>query len=269
MKIINLILLLSFSIQIQSQNIISLKERATVIENIQKDRFDNLLPKLMKETGIDMWILITREYNEDPIIKTMLPPTWLNARRRTILAFYYDKSSEKVEKVAIARYNFGKNIPSIWNKEKEPDQWKALSNFIESKNPNKIGLNYSEHFAITDGIVKTDYELFMKNISKKSAAKVVSAEKLGIRWIETRTQYEMTIFSQLVEITHNIIKEAFSTKVITPGITSTDDVVWWMREKVSALGLKTWFHPTIDVQRSDNSDSVSYTHLTLPTILLV
>ena len=258
MKIINLILLLSFSIQIQSQNIISLKERATVIENIQKDRFDNLLPKLMKETGIDMWILITREYNEDPIIKTMLPPTWLNARRRTILAFYYDKSSEKVEKVAIARYNFGKNIPSIWNKEKEPDQWKALSNFIESKNPNKIGLNYSEHFAITDGIVKTDYELFMKNISKKSAAKVVSAEKLGIRWIETRTQYEMTIFSQLVEITHNIIKEAFSTKVITPGITSTDDVVWWMREKVSALGLKTWFHPTIDVQRSDNSDLYAF-----------
>ena len=91
MKIINLILLLSLSIQIQSQNIISLKERETVIENIQKDRFDNLLPKLMKETGIDMWILITREYNEDPIIKTMLPPTWLNARRRTILAFYYDK----------------------------------------------------------------------------------------------------------------------------------------------------------------------------------
>ena len=258
MKIINLILLLSFSIQIQSQNIISLKERATVIENIQKDRFDNLLPKLMKETGIDMWILITREYNEDPIIKTMLPPTWLNARRRTILAFYYDKSSEKVEKVAIARYNFGKNIPSIWNKEKEPNQWRALSNFIESKNPNKIGLNYSEHFAISDGIVKTDYELFMNNISKKSAVKVVSAEKLGVRWIETRTKYEMTIFNQLVEITHDIIKEAFSTKVITPGITSTDDVVWWMREKVSELGLKTWFHPTIDVQRSDNSDLYAF-----------
>ena len=92
MKKLLISLLLSFSIQIQSQNIISLKERATVIENIQKDRFDNLLPKLMKETGIDMWILITREYNEDPIIKTMLPPTWLNARRRTILAFLYDKS---------------------------------------------------------------------------------------------------------------------------------------------------------------------------------
>ena len=155
MKIINLIVLLLFTSQIQSQDILGLKERARVIEKLQKDRFDNLLPKLMEETGIDMWILITREYNEDPIIKTLLPPTWLNARRRTILAFYHDKNNNKVEKVAIARYSFGKNIPSIWNKEEEPNQWKALSQFIETKNPNKIGLNYSEHFALADGIVKT------------------------------------------------------------------------------------------------------------------
>ena len=258
MKIINLIVLLLFTSQIQSQDILGLKERARVIEKLQKDRFDNLLPKLMEETGIDMWILITREYNEDPIIKTLLPPTWLNARRRTILAFYHDKNNNKVEKVAIARYSFGKNIPSIWNKEEEPNQWKALSQFIETKNPNKIGLNYSEHFALADGIVKTDYELFMKNISTKMSKKVVSAENLGIRWIETRTEKEMIIYDQLVEITHGIINEAFSTKVITPGVTTTNDVVWWMREKVKKLGLKTWFHPTIDVQRNEVSDLYAF-----------
>ena len=82
------------------------------------------------------------------------------------IAFYHDKSSDKVEKVAIARYSFGKNIPSIWNKEEEPNQMKALAKFIEEKNPNKIGLNYSDHFALADGIVKTDYELFLDNITK-------------------------------------------------------------------------------------------------------
>ena len=87
MKLINIILLVILSNQIQSQSILGLKERARVISEIQKDRLDNLLPKLMDETGIDMWVLITREYNEDPIIKTLLPPTWLNARRRTIIAF--------------------------------------------------------------------------------------------------------------------------------------------------------------------------------------
>ena len=106
MKIINLILFLLVTVQINAQDILSLKERARVIEEIQKDRFDNLLPKLMEETGIDMWVIITREYNEDPIIKTLLPPTWLNARRRTILAFYYDKEEKNLEKVAIARYSF-------------------------------------------------------------------------------------------------------------------------------------------------------------------
>ena len=258
MKIINLILFLLITVQINAQDILSLKERARVIEEIQKDRFDNLLPKLMDETGIDMWVIITREYNEDPVIKTLLPPTWLNARRRTILAFHYDKKSKDLEKVAIARYSFGKNIPSIWNKEEEPNQMKALAKFIEEKNPEKIGLNFSDHFALADGIVKTDYELFLDNLPSKLSKKVVSAEELAIRWIETRTEKEMIIYDQLVEITHGIINEAFSTNVITPGVTTTDDVVWWMREKVKKLGLKTWFHPTIDVQRNENSDLYAF-----------
>ena len=258
MKIIHLILLIILSFNVKSQDILSLKERARVIEEIQKDRFDNLLPKLMEETGIDMWVIITREYNEDPVIKTLLPPTWLNARRRTILAFHYDKKRKDLEKVAIARYSFGKNIPSIWNKEEEPNQMKALAKFIEEKNPEKIGLNFSDHFALADGIVKTDYELFLDNLPSKLSKRVVSAEELAIRWIETRTEKEMIIYDQLVEITHGIINEAFSTNVITPGVTTTDDVVWWMREKVKKLGLKTWFHPTIDVQRNENSDLYAF-----------
>ena len=258
MKIIHLILLVTLSFNVKSQDILSLKERARVIEEIQKDRFDNLLPKLMEETGIDMWVIITREYNEDPVIKTLLPPTWLNARRRTILAFHYDKKSKNIEKVAIARYSFGKNIPSIWNKEEEPNQMKALAKFIEEKNPEKIGLNFSDHFALADGIVKTDYELFLDNLPSKLSKRVVSAEELAIRWIETRTEKEMIIYDQLVEITQGIINEAFSTNVITPGVTTTDDIVWWMREKVKKLGLKTWFHPTIDVQRNENSDLYAF-----------
>ena len=257
MQRITLFLLLFFQFSF-SQNIIELKNRATIIKEIQKDRIENLLPALMKETEIDMWIIITREYNEDPIIKTFLPPTWLNSRRRTILAFYHNPISDKVEAAAISRYNFGENIPSIWNKEKTPNQFEALYNYISEKAPNKIGLNFSENFALIDGISKTDFDLFYNNAPKKMQKKIVSAEKLGIRWIETRTNKEKTIYNQLVSITHNIIKEAFSTNVIIPGKTTTDDVVWWMREKVLSLKLKTWFHPTIDVQRNEESDLYAF-----------
>ena len=241
-----------------AQEILSLKDRATLIEKIQKDRLDNLLPELMSKNGIDMWIIITREYNEDPIIKTLLPPTWLNARRRTILVFSFDESTKKTESVAISRYNFGKNIKSIWDKEKKPNQMLALKDYIDKVNPKKIGLNYSENFALIDGISKSDYELFYSSISNDIKQRIVSAENLGIQWIETRTKLEKEIYKDLVSITQNIINEAFSNKVIEPGKTTTDDVVWWMREKVLELKLKTWFHPTVDVQRNEQSDLYAF-----------
>jgi Xaa-Pro aminopeptidase len=233
-----------------SQQILPERQRAEVIDKLLKERFEHLLPQLMDDTGFDMWILISREYNEDPVLKTMLPATWLNARRRTILVFYRNKKENSIEKLAVARYNFGENIQSAWDKEKEPDQWKRLMQIIEERRPQKIGLNYSTYFNICDGIVKTDYEAFMANLPKRYRSRVTSAEQLAIRWIETRTEAEMILYNQLVDITHDIISEAFSEKVITPGVTTTSDVQWWMRDKIRSLGLTTWFHPTVDVQRS-------------------
>ncbi|MEM9679219.1 MAG: M24 family metallopeptidase [Bacteroidota bacterium] len=244
------ILALLCSITLNAQQVLPERERAIVVDDILKDRFNNLLPTLMDNTGVDMWILISREYNEDPVLKTMLPATWLNARRRTILVFYRDKAENTIEKLAVARYNFGENIVSAWEKNKEPDQWKRLMQIIDERNPKVIGLNYSTHFNICDGIVKTDYEEFMAGLPDQHKSKVISAEALAISWIETRTEAEMIIYNQLVNITHDIIAEAFSEKVITPGVTTTTDVEWWMRDKVTSMGLDTWFHPTVDVQRT-------------------
>ena len=235
-----------------SQQILSEEERAQVIDEILKERFEVLLPELMDQSDLDMWILISREYNEDPVLRTMLPSTWLNARRRTILLFYRDKTRNTIEKLAVARYDVGKNISSAWDKEKEPDQWRRLVQLIEERNPKKIGLNFSKDHNIADGLDKTDYEEFMQNLPKKYTSRIVSAEQLAVRWIETRTEREMIIYNQLVSITHQIIEEAFSEKVITPGITTTTQVEWWMRQKVTDLGLETWFHPTVDVQRSND-----------------
>lgn len=251
--IFSLFLLIS---PLYAQDILPLRERAELIDQIQNERIQKLLPQLMEEQEIDLWVMITREYNEDPVVKTLLPPTWLNARRRTILVF--SKQELGVDAVAITRYNFGKNIRSIWNKEKEPDQWKALADYIVSQNPKKIGINTSEHYGIADGLAKTDYDGMIQVLPSKFQKRIVSAETLAVRWIETRTPLEMTLFNQLVEITHTIIEEAFSSAVITPGATTTEDVVWWMREKVASLGLKTWFHPTIDVQRTGDSDLYAF-----------
>ena len=233
-----------------SQQVLPEKERARVIDELLADRFDNVLPQLMDKTNIDMWILISREYNEDPVLRTMLPATWLNARRRTILMFFRDRKKDSIHKLAVARYDVGKNINSAWDKEKEPDQWRRLVQLIEERDPRTLGLNFSTDHNIADGLVKTDYEEFMEYLPEKFHKRVVSAEQLAVGWIETRTEREMVLYEQLVDITRDIISEAFSEKVITPGVTTTSEVEWWMRQKIIDLGLKTWFHPTVDVQRT-------------------
>lgn len=155
--------------------------------------------------------------------------------------------------MAVARYDVGKNISSAWNPEKQPEQWEALVQIIKDRNPGKIGLNYSEIDGIADGLVKTDYEELMEALPQQFHSKIVSAEDLAISWIETRSEKEMEIYPELVQITKDIIREAFSNKVIVPGETSTEDVVWWMRQKVTDLGLETWFHPTVAIQRDEDA----------------
>ncbi len=249
-KILIICLLFSFAMQAQ---IMSEKDRAALKDEILAERFNVLLPKLMDETGIDMWVIISREYNEDPVMRTMLPATWLNARRRTMLVFYRDKEHDTIEKLAVARYDVGKNIGSAWNKEEQPNQWQALVNIIESRNPEKIGINTSAYFNIADGLVNTDYEAFKEALPLNFEQKLVSAEPLAIAWIETRTEREMELYNTLVQVTHDIIDEAFSSVVIEPGKSTTDDIVWWLRQKVTDMGLSTWFHPTIDIQRNEEA----------------
>jgi len=244
-------IILFLSIQISVAQILSEKDRAKLKDELLEDRFQHLLPQLMDEANLDMWLLISREYNEDPVLKTMLPARWLNARRRTMILFYRNKQQNTIERIAVARYDIGKSIKSAWNKELEPNQWKALSAIIAERNPTKIGINYSKHFALADGLVKTDYEELVENLPDSLTSKLVSAEKLAIAWLETRTEKEMKLFKKLVKTTHDIIDVAFSEKVIEPGKTTTEDVVWFLRQTVTDMGLETWFHPTIDIQRTN------------------
>ena len=242
-------LLLAAGAPTQAQ-VLSVRDQAMIINELLVDRFDNLLPAIMQQTGIDMWVVVSREYNEDPVLKTMLPAEWLNARRRTVLVFYRDANSGKVERLAVARYNVGKSITAAWDMKKFPDQWAALVDIIKQRNPNKIALNTSTHFAHADGIDHTEYNELLAALPAELKKRVVSAEPLAVRWLESRTEREMQIYPQLVNATHKIIEEGFSERVITPGITTADDVVWWFRQKIRDLGYDTWFHPSVEIQRA-------------------
>jgi len=229
--------------------ILSEREQAAKIDEILEDRMENLLPKLMERTGIEMWILTSREYNEDPVMRTMLPSTWLSARRRTIMVFY-KKANAPIEKIAIARYSVGNLLKGAWDINVYPDQWEALVEIIKERNPKNIGLNFSENFALADGLVKTEYEELYSKLPRKYRKRITSAENLSIAWLETRSEKEMELYPMICAMGHQILQEAFSDKVITAGKTTTDDVIWWLRQRVTELGLNTWFHPSVSLQRS-------------------
>ncbi len=258
MKKIVFSFLFLFLLHFSNAQILPLREQAKVIDELLAERLNTLLPQLMERNNIDMWVIVSREYNEDPVLKTMLPATWLSARRRTIFVFYNNPSLKKYEKLAIARYNVGDNITANWDMKKFPNQWDALADIITTRNPSKIGINTSRDFGHADGLDHTEYVDMMEKIPALIKNKVVSAETLAINWLESRTEKEMQIYQQLVSITHNIIEEGFSEKIITPGITTSDDLVWWFRQKIRNMGLDTWFHPSVSIQRSD---STSFEHL--------
>ncbi len=237
--------------------ILPLKERAKVQDELVLNRINNLLPQLMRQHGIDLWVLIAREYNEDPVVKTMLPATWLNARRRTILLLNDEGRQKGIERLAVARYDVGNLFKGAWVPEQEPNQWKRLAKIISERAPKRVALNFSSDFAHADGMTKSEWDSLMSYLPAKTKASVVSAEKLAVDWLQVRTEKELEVYEHISALGHAIIADAFSATVIHPGITTTEDVVWWMRERVAGLKLTTWFHPTVDIQRANAGEGDS------------
>lgn len=226
------------------QKILSLRERMKVYNGWLKTRLETLLPKLMDECGIEMWLIIAREYNEDPVILSLLPEPNLYARRRTILVLH--RKPEGVERLAVYRYGFGDFYEGIWDPDEE-EQYECLQRIIRERNPSNIGINIGKDYAFGDGLTHGEYTQLVESLGDLSEL-LVSAEKLCVRWLETRIREELETYPMLVELTHAIIQEALSSRVITPGVTTTEDVQWWMRQKMLDLGLQMWFPATVDLQ---------------------
>jgi Xaa-Pro aminopeptidase len=209
---------------------------------------------LMRRADIDMWIVSAREYNEDPIIETMLPATWQSARRRTILVFYDRGEEEGVERLAIARYDIGEFFASAWDKEEQPDQWARLAEVIDERDPQQIAVNRSETFGLADGMTDTEFDGMMAALPSTYQDRIVPGEDLAIGWLETRTPEEMAVYPMIVRMAHAIIAEGLSEAVIQPGVTTTADVQWWYRDRIRELKLMAWFHPSVSVQRPEAAE---------------
>lgn len=232
--------------------ILPLRERAAVVDRWLERRIETVVPGIMRREGVDLWIVAAREYNEDPVIETLLPATWMAARRRTVLIFHDRGPEQPVERLAVARYDIG-SFPRAWDPETQPDQWGRVAEIVAERDPRRIGVNRSQTFALADGLSGTEYDALMAALPPLYRERVVEAERLAIGWLETRTPDEMEVYPQIVRIAHRIIAEGFSSAAVQPGVTTTEDLVWWYRERIAELRLDTWFQPSVSVQRFDEA----------------
>ena len=229
--------------------IFTARERATTENRILAERLDTIIPAIMREQGIDLWLLVAREYFEEPVVASMLDAENMHARRRTILIFHDPGDGKPVERLTVSRYGLGGLFAPAWDPIKQPDQWQAVAEIIVARDPTKIAINSSDLHQFADGMTLSQHENFVAALPAPLRQRIVSGESLAIRWLETRTHPEIDLYPSIVRTAHAVIGEAFSRAVITPGVTTAEHVQWWYRDRLLQLGLEPWFHPSVAIQR--------------------
>jgi Xaa-Pro aminopeptidase len=252
----------------------TLREQAQIRQEWLQLRLERVLPRLMREHGVDMWIIPVREYNEDPVFHSLVSPTTFAARRRTIYLFFDRGGDRGVERLAIGGSSQGDLYQVIRDPAAAigtagttrraaepfgPEQWKLVTPIITARDPRSIAVNISHTHAFSDGLTVGEWEQLQEALGEKYRARVVRRELLPLQFIEERLPEMLPPYRRMQELVHQTIATAFSNQVITPGKTRTDDVVWWLRQRVNDLGLGSWFQPSVSVQRrgSELSDSAN------------
>ncbi|MFA5595137.1 MAG: M24 family metallopeptidase [Trueperaceae bacterium] len=231
-----------------------LREQTAIRDRWLTERLATILPEVMREEGIDVWLVVAREYNEDPVLMSLLPATMLSARRRTVLVFHAPADGEfRAMAIANAGIGIDSHYRTMWNKsmtaEAEETQEECLRRVVAECSPKRIGVNVSADLAFGDGLSHHEHGWLMSALGDGLAGLCVGAEKVAVGWLERRLPVELDAASGINQMAHGVIAEAFSSRVTHPGVTTAADLAWWLRQRTQDVGLSCWFHPTVSVQR--------------------
>ncbi|MFH0992236.1 MAG: M24 family metallopeptidase [bacterium] len=232
-----------------------LRQQAEIQQEWLKARLERVLPQLMREQKVHMWIIPMREYNEDPVFSSLVSPTSFAARRRTIFLFFDRGEKEGVEKLSLGGSSQGGLYATLRDTTLKSgeftgkEQWDFLGKIVKERDPKTIAVNISHVFAFSDGLSAGEWEQLQEALGEEYSKRLVRAEELALNYISVRVPEMLPWFKKMMETAHKIIETAFSNKVITPGKTTTEDVVWWMRQKSLELGFTNWFQPSVSAYR--------------------
>lgn len=259
------ILFLYLSIPCSAQDfpaVLNMRGRADFVFRITQKRLDQLLPKIMRETGFDMWIITCNEDDLDPVFLTMIP--YKNWCPITQIIVFFDQGPEKgVERLNVSRTNFMglyENVwdAAAWDSREGESQWECLGRIVRERHPRKIGINVGEIQWLAGGLTVVLKEKLVEAIGPEYAARLESAEPIATLWAETLLDEEIDIMEQAVALSHAFIAETFSTKVVTPGYTTVDDLRFHYWQRVADSGLDLAFYPFFSIRGRRPEDIEKY-----------
>lgn len=204
------------------------------LNQVRNDKFDLVLPEVMRENDIDMWIIMCREGNFDPLY-TDLGEGYVYS---TGYYIFTDQGGDRIERAVLGIGGYLLEPGGGYDYFGSPEELKA---FIEERDPQKIGLNYSKNFGGADGLTYSGYLELSEVLGEKYENRFVSAEKLVSDFRSRRVASEIAIYGEAGELSYTIAERAFSNEVITPGVTTLEDVAWWMLEQLHKNNLGSSF----------------------------
>lgn len=253
--------------KLERAGLLPLKSQALLADRILAEKLDSVLPQAMEQTGMDCWVVLGKENSEDPIMKTLFTSDMPHARRISALLFFRDKTGR------VRKLSAGPQSPRMSGmyenvKDKDETVWDCIARVIAQCDPARIAVNQSDHYGFCDGISATLRDSLTGCLPQKYAQRVCSGEDVAVAWLQITTDLERSLMQVLVEVTQDIIQYAFSPQHISPGVTTTIDVEWVMRDCISQLDFIDWFGPDVDLQRRGGQSSRLSETVILPGDLL-
>ncbi|MEO9647244.1 MAG: M24 family metallopeptidase [Ekhidna sp.] len=221
------------------------------LNQVRNDKFDLVLPEAMRENKIDMWIVTNREGNFDPLYSDM-------GEGYVFSTGYYiftDRGGDRIERAALGINGYLLEEGGTYDYFGSVDELKA---FVMARNPQRIGLNISKNMGGADGLTYSNHQELTEVLGSKYAERFVSAEKLVSDFRSRRVASELAIYAEAGELSYTLAERALSNEVITPGVTTLEDVAWWMKEQQFKNNLGSSFGmPSVYITGPDGIEATS------------
>ncbi len=210
------------------------RRRWEMERQIRLDKFEQVLPRAMRDHGIDMWIVAVKENHIDPL--------WNDLGRGYVSGIGYyvfaDRGGDRIERLALGPSGYLITESGAYDQFLPAGQ---LAEIVRARDPKRIGVNMSDEIGPADGLSVTMLAHLRRTLGEPYAGRLVSAERVVSDFRSRRVASEIVAFGEAAGIAIQLAERALSNEIVTPGRTTLEDVAWWLQDRLLERGLGSEF----------------------------